>query len=1466
MAKQIVRQLISQFRIDTTQFHEQLQTIKSGLSRTGAEINALKQHLRLEWDSDKYNRAMALAAERTQLAADRVKLLKNTMAEMEAQGVDKTAEGWREMEKDLARAETAAVKARKEFEEIAKISYERVSKELEKVGDNLESIGKKASIASAAVSAGLAFSIKAAVDMEDAMAGVSKTTQLTGDALLEMRDELIGLSREIPIAAKELAGMVETAGQLGVANENVIDFSKTIAELGTVTNLAGQEGATSFARFANITQMAYEDVDRLGAAVFDLDRSTATTARGIMDMATRLASAGAQAGMTEADIVGLSAGLSSLGLEAQMGGTAFSKAINQITIAVETGSGKLDDFARVAGMTAEQFKTAWQTNAASALVSFTEGLANTDRLGQSTILTMQELGLTEIRMSDALRRAANSGDLMRNAIEKSNRAWEEGNALTDAAAIKFETTASKLQLAKNEVTALGIQLGDNLLPIVTDVARNVGEFAQKLADLDERTGGLVTQIGLFIAIFGPMTSILGKAIGSTAELIAKIGAWIVANKAAKVSQDALNASVATTPWGAIGTAIGLVVSAVSAAVVSYNLLKKETEETTAALKDQVNILKEQREAFDAIKEQFGQRRESIEAEANASFMLLERVEKLVEVEGKTAEQKRELTTLVKMLNDANQDLNLTYDEQTGILSANIASIENQIRAKREMDKIDAKREESVAILNQIAEAEEKLKGIDERRKEAKTELGRLEEEDRRIRLETGRQITQQSAVATSQRLDEMRRLSRAIDDLDAEEEDLRETIAAQNVEFDNNVKSIADASIEINKLAGSTRVAKEESEQLNLTLEDQQKIISDSTKAYEDLTGVLDRLAKGQDLSLSQIRRLIEQYPQLATHIKATATGYTIAEEAVRAMAQAELDAQIAIERAALARAEAVQREAQKVLDARTAMIRGINEQIEAEWRISAATGEAQREMRAGMEATIKMLEGLRAQLDRPITVTTPKTASGAAAGAATRAEQVKAERSEIVKEERVTQEDVEKARLELYRKGLADAKYERAVSDRERAEADRDYYTALRRLRDEYLTENSAEWRAATQELVKYYGSLKAANEELMEEDLQTYREKLAEAAYERDLQLDDSLEAQARFYEQMRELRDAYLKEDSETWKEATLNIMRYDKARADQAAARESAAQEAALEDAKALEEAARKAAEDAERYRVSAYNARREQLRYERDMDIIDDERYYAQLRRLQQGYLHESEEEWRRVNVEIYQFEKRMQQERLKEEEKFLQDKRAAEQRAVREAYDERAKQIRAELSLEKDRLNQLIRNIDEELAARRRLGEEESFEKRIAALQMQIEYERNTENRIALEKELLRVEKERDEYQFRMQREDEKTALRAQMTAAEELAAAQIANAERTRDELLKQYDEIYNVMLEQLTGKPREAPLQAAADAYAAAAKALSSVTSSVQTVNDNRQYTAPITIANAWTEQMIAALVRNTLEQMLV
>ena len=155
--------------------------------------------------------------------------------------------------------------------------------------------------------------------------------------------------------------------------------------------------------------MSQQKFENLGSTIVDLGNKMATNEGDIVAMGMRLAGAGKQIGMSESAIMGFSAALSSVGIEAEAGGSSFSKLMVEMQLAVETGSKQLTNYADIAGMSAQAFQTAFKTDAAGALNDFIKGLSTG---GESAIKILDDIGISEVRMRDALLRATGAGGLV----------------------------------------------------------------------------------------------------------------------------------------------------------------------------------------------------------------------------------------------------------------------------------------------------------------------------------------------------------------------------------------------------------------------------------------------------------------------------------------------------------------------------------------------------------------------------------------------------------------------------------------------------------------------------------------------------------------------------------------------------------------------------------------------------------------------------------------------------------------------------------------------------------------------------------------------------------------------------------------------------------------------------------------------------------------------------------------------
>lgn len=346
-------------------------------------------------------------------------------------------------------------------------------------------IGMVIALLKAAASA-ISDCVNVSIQFESAMAGVAKTTDLTDEELKAMGEQILELSTHIPIAATEFASIVETAGQLGVAKEDLVEFAKVMANLGVATNMTAEEAATMLAQFTAVTGMDPKFYSNLGAAVVALGNNFATTEQQVVTMSQRIASAGANAGMSEPDILALATAVSSVGIQAEAGGTAISTLISQMQTAVETGD-NLDLWAEACGMSMAELAATFEVDATRALLAFIQGVNDTE-IPLSVLL--KELGLSDKRISRIITSMANAEDesgIASRAIGLSNDAWAENNALTQEAQTRYETLASKIQIMENQQTKAKEAFGEQFQGAVEASTEHLTDYYEALERLGKNS-------------------------------------------------------------------------------------------------------------------------------------------------------------------------------------------------------------------------------------------------------------------------------------------------------------------------------------------------------------------------------------------------------------------------------------------------------------------------------------------------------------------------------------------------------------------------------------------------------------------------------------------------------------------------------------------------------------------------------------------------------------------------------------------------------------------------------------------------------------------------------------------------------------------------------------------------------------------------------------------------------------------
>ncbi len=506
--------------------------------------------------------------------------------------------------------------------------------------------------------------VQTSISIETAFAGVIKTTEgLTSDfgvlneAGQELKQGFKDLAEEVPIAVEELMRIGELGGQLGIGKDALLDFTRTIADIGVATDLTTEEAAMGFARFMNIMGTAQGEVGRVGSAIVDLGNNFATTEPEILAFAERIAGAGKIAGLTEADVLGIAAAFSSVGVQAEAGGTAVQKMLISMNTAVagttetvinntakiaqveerlqdkterlaiarqrlaettektaastrmqrekavrdleadiaaeqallaglqqthgqtvEAMADSLKTFARVSGMTVDEFKAAWKEDAGAAFAAFVEGLRQE---GDNAVAVLEELELGDQRLVRGFLSLANAEGLLDSALGRSAQAWEENIALTNEAAQRYATTASQQEILRNQVRNLKDDIGSALLPAWNGLLGVMGQLVEKYGPLvvaffQEQIVPAVEAVGRALNLLaqGDVSGALSELVGpETAAQILEVAGAIqefIGQAAAFVGEHAEAFKTALMVIGAIlaGAAIAAAITGIAGAIAS----------------------------------------------------------------------------------------------------------------------------------------------------------------------------------------------------------------------------------------------------------------------------------------------------------------------------------------------------------------------------------------------------------------------------------------------------------------------------------------------------------------------------------------------------------------------------------------------------------------------------------------------------------------------------------------------------------------------------------------------------------------------------------------------------------------------------------------------------------------------------------------------------------------------------------
>lgn len=620
----VIGKLVVEVDMNKAKFDEGLNSIKRSLStHTGQYKNLTRASSKQNMEWNKGVKALGAMRGAYQDLTNQIGYYNNKMDELEKQGKRGTTQ-WTKYHNEMQKAAAKMAALEGEYNSFGKELFtvntklykasdfaERFGQRLQSTGQHISTLGQGLTKVGAIATAGGAMFIKSAMDYERGMVAIKKTTDMNNKELEALSGSIKSMAKTMPIAIEDLQDVAAIAGQLGVRGvSDITKFTDTMTKIGTATNLSAAEASEAIARFTNITGTGTQNVERIGSALVHLGNNLATTESEIMTLATRMVGTLSSLGASEADILGLAGAMSSVGISAELGGTAISKFFTDMSTAVSEGGQKLSKFAEVTKMTEEQFSNLFAHNPVEAFTRLVGGLRDIDQSGGDLIGTMSELGITNTRTRDTITRLVQGYDNLQKSMKLSNQAFQEGTALQREYRTMLGSTAAQWQILKNNMKLFTISVGNSLLPAVNELFTQTGglkESAQGLADwfanLDIETRKNIVSFGAFSLAAGPVLSVLGNLVtvgGGAIEMLGSMGKKLNAIRQAykfakfgTIAGEIAGMSKVTLALGKALSALsgpwGVAAAGAAAAVGVYRHFTKESREAEKAAKELANL-------------------------------------------------------------------------------------------------------------------------------------------------------------------------------------------------------------------------------------------------------------------------------------------------------------------------------------------------------------------------------------------------------------------------------------------------------------------------------------------------------------------------------------------------------------------------------------------------------------------------------------------------------------------------------------------------------------------------------------------------------------------------------------------------------------------------------------------------------------------------------------------------------------
>lgn len=368
------------------------------------------------------------------------------------------------------------------------------AKDVNTLSASVQKTGRIAAKAMAAVGTAVATvavaSAKKAIEFESTMADVAKVVDGLRDqngaftkSYYEMSDALLNMSKNIPMTADALGQIMASAGQAGIASEDLAKFTETAAKMGVAFDTTAEQAGEWMATWRTALNLSQTQVTALGDQLNYLGNTTSENALKLSEVVTRVGALGQTAGLSAGEVAALAASMP--GVTAEISATG----IKSMMIAMTAGASATSNQAAVLqqlGFTASDMANRMQTDAKGAIIDLLGTIKQLPAAEQTAALS-QYFGKESVSSIAPLLK--NLGYLQQQFAKVGDASAYSGSMEAEYA-VRADTTTNKLQLMQNKLAVLQVRIGNKILPYVNDA-------------LDELSANVLPEVGAELDVIVP---------------------------------------------------------------------------------------------------------------------------------------------------------------------------------------------------------------------------------------------------------------------------------------------------------------------------------------------------------------------------------------------------------------------------------------------------------------------------------------------------------------------------------------------------------------------------------------------------------------------------------------------------------------------------------------------------------------------------------------------------------------------------------------------------------------------------------------------------------------------------------------------------------------------------------------------------------------------------------------------------